>query len=433
MKTIKRITASVLLAVILCVSALPISVSADTTLVYSTAKNSGTRHVVCTTLDGTSAPTYYTYTGDYAYSTLSKLEGEALYDKLNELMTDTHKKTSSYDDCRDMPIYTDCENEDGRINLIYTSYSATKADWTNTNGVWNREHVWPQSLGGFNYKKGDVPAQDMHHVRPSDKDVNSTRDNLLYGNVSSGKNAVSVSKIGSIVGGKYNGTYFEPLDNVKGDVARICLYVYVRYGEEYTKCSSITNVFSDIDTLLEWCALDPVDTWEMGRNEVVGAYQGNRNVFIDYPEYAWLLFEREIPDDLTTPTSASNGDAGGDVGGGDTDGDTSGCEHKNAELRGVMTADCYTKGFSGNLYCPDCKTIISKGEEIQKTTHRFIKLDGDLGLEKCENCGEARSVSDGKNDAVIVAVAVSSGTAVAGGGAACFFIIRKRRLLRLKK
>ncbi len=431
MKTIKRITASVLLAVILCVSALPISVSADTTLVYSTAKNSGTRHVVCTTLDGTSAPTYYTYTGDYAYSTLSKLEGEALYDKLNELMTDTHTNPSTYNDCRDMSVQTDCENGNGLVTLIYTSFSATRADFGGQAGDWNREHVWPKFLGGFDE---EAAGGDLHHIRPSDLKVNSDRGNLKYGNAANGSNVTAGTLVGtSVVGGKSNGTYFEPLDNVKGDVARICLYVYVRYGEEYTKCSSITNVFSDIDTLLEWCALDPVDTWEMGRNEVVGAYQGNRNVFIDYPEYAWLLFEREIPDDLTTPTSASNGDAGGDVGGGDTDGDTSGCEHKNAELRGVMTADCYTKGFSGNLYCPDCKTIISKGEEIQKTTHRFIKLDGDLGLEKCENCGEARSVSDGKNDAVIVAVAVSSGTAVAGGGAACFFIIRKRRLLRLKK
>ena len=95
--------------------------------------------------------------------------------------------------------------------------------------------------------------------------------------------------------GTYGSGYFEPLNNVKGDVARICLYMYVRDGSSYSKCSSITNVFQSVDVLLQWCEDDPVDTWELGRNEVVEAYQGNRNVFIDYPEYAWLLFGEDIP------------------------------------------------------------------------------------------------------------------------------------------
>ena len=65
--------------------------------------------------------------------------------------------------------------------------------------------------------------------------------------------------------GHYNSTYFEPLDNVKGDVARICLYVYVRWGSNWG-ADSITEVFQSVDVLLEWMAIDPVDTWEMGRN-----------------------------------------------------------------------------------------------------------------------------------------------------------------------
>jgi hypothetical protein len=61
--------------------------------------------------------------------------------------------------------------------------------------------------------------------------------------------------------------------------------------------------------------MDPVDTWEMGRNEVVEAYQGNRNVFIDYPELAWLLFGEEVPDDMVTPSGiAKNGAQGGNTG-----------------------------------------------------------------------------------------------------------------------
>ena len=77
--------------------------------------------------------------------------------------------------------------------------------------------------------------------------------------------------------------------------------------------------------LLEWCELDPVDDWEMGRNDVVEVLQGNRNVFIDYPEYAWLLFDEEIPDGMTTPTRASranNEEQGG--GSNENEGESSG-------------------------------------------------------------------------------------------------------------
>ena len=61
--------------------------------------------------------------------------------------------------------------------------------------------------------------------------------------------------------------------------------------------------------LLEWCELDPVDTWEMGRNEVVQKIQGNRNVFIDYPELAFKLFDKEVPSDMTTPSGEAKNSA----------------------------------------------------------------------------------------------------------------------------
>lgn len=57
-----------------------------------------------------------------------------------------------------------------------------------------------------------------------------------------------------------------------------------------------------LDTLLEWMEDDPVDTWEMKRNDLVEQIQGNRNVFIDYPELAWLMFDLEVPENLQSPT-----------------------------------------------------------------------------------------------------------------------------------
>ena len=271
---------------------------------YSKQYNSGTRDIWCTTLSGTSASSYYT--GSYTYDNLSTLSSSSLKSSLTTLMTSTHSKTSSYDDCHYKADRTDCENENGRVTLIYTSYSATMSQW---NG-WNREHVWPQSLGGNNTSGGGA---DLHHIRPSDAGVNSSRGNKKYGNAGTGASEKHGSNPAvGVLGGTYNSTYFEPLDNVKGDVARICLYVYVRWGSNWG-ATDITKVFQSVDVLLAWCELDPVDTWEMGRNEVVQNIQGNRNVFIDYPEYAWMIYGREVPEDMVTPSGKASGGA---VGGG---------------------------------------------------------------------------------------------------------------------
>ena len=269
--------------------------------VYSDEYNSGQRHVVATTLNGTSADSYYN--GSYEYDVLSEQSASSILSALRNLMTSTHNKNSSYEDCWNYADNADCENENGKVVLIYTNVTTTLS---NKNSGWNREHVWPKSLGGY---ETSGPGADLHHIRPSDNRVNSCRNNLKYGNVSGGKTATGGNAASGIDGGTYNSTYFEPHDNVKGDVARICLYMYVRYGGSWSKCSSITNVFQSVDVLLEWCEIDPVDTWELGRNEVVGAYQGNRNVFIDYPEYAWLIFGKEVPEDMTTPSGEAKSNA----------------------------------------------------------------------------------------------------------------------------
>lgn len=379
----KRI-AALSLVLILVLSLLSISISADNSLQpqYSTSANSGIRDQICTTLNGTHADDYYT--GNYTYENLSELDRSTLLSTLRTLMSKTHKKTTSYNDCRDLAPKTDCQNGDGvTVTLIYTGFKATMDHYINnldSDAGWNREHVWPKSLGGFG---NSGPGADLHHVRPSDQPINSTRGNLKYGNVTTGSAATGAGYTGNALGGYSSGGYFEPLDNVKGDVARICLYLYVRYGGDssYT-CNSITNVFQSVDVLLEWCALDPVDTWEMGRNEVVGKIQGNRNVFIDYPELAWLLFDQQIPADLQTPSS----------------GDTTTpppppvteppvteppvtepstptepeCTHTSTVVQNEVPVTCISDGYTGDTYCADCGDLISYGEVITATgEHQF--------------------------------------------------------------
>ena len=313
----RRLSAALLSVCLILVSFVSvIPVEAKT---YSVSPNWGTRDEVCYELSD-DAIAYYT--GSYTYEALSSLSASSLKTTLNKLMGPTseggtHSKMTSYDDCRDNSPITDCENGDSSdFKMLYTSYSATYSEYNGGNG-WNREHVWPKSLGGFETSSA---GSDIHHIRPAEAVVNSFRNNHKYGNVSGG--TTKAGNLSGIIGGSYASGYFEPLDNVKGDVARIILYVHVRYYDEFSKTNTITNVFQSIDVLLEWCALDPVDTWEMGRNDVVEDIQGNRNVFIDYPELAWQLFGKTAPANMTTPSSnAANGNTGN---GGSTGGDNTG-------------------------------------------------------------------------------------------------------------
>ncbi len=356
MKTYLIRTASVILLLATILSVLPVFGSTQPT--YSTTSNSGIRDVICTTLDGTGADAYYGV--DYDYDMLSELSSADLYQELAELMTTTHKKITTYDNCRDYAVRTDCEQGDGRVMLIYTSYSANgMSDYLGGAANWNREHVWPKSLGGFETSKA---GSDLHHIRPSNASVNSSRGNDKYGEVNGGSTTSCTIGGKTYVGGYRQSGYFEPLDNVKGDVARICLYLYVRWAAEYPQCKSITNVFQSVDVLLDWCEQDPVDTWEMGRNEVVGSIQGNRNVFIDYPEYAWLLFDREVPDDMITPSGeASDGNAGG-----------TSCAHPSTQIKNNTSATCGKDGYTGDTYCNDCGKKIKSGSTIAATgNHSF--------------------------------------------------------------
>ena len=346
---------------------------------YSTQYNSGQRDVVATTLNGTSADAYYN--GSYEYDVLSQKSASEIQSALSTLMKNTHSYTSSYNDCHYKADRTDCENEDGRVSLIYTSYSATMSQW---NG-WNREHVWPQSLGGGNTSGGGA---DLHHIRPSDAVVNSTRGNKKYGNTNGGTAKYGSNPASGYLGGYYNSTYFEPLDNVKGDVARICLYVYVRWGSAWG-ATSITKVFQSVDVLLDWMELDPVDTWELGRNEVVEDIQGNRNVFIDYPEYAWLIFGKEVPSDMVTPSGeAMEGNGSGSTtpectSHTDTNLDYV-CDKCGAKLEKPVDPEC-TSHTDTNLdyVCDKCGAKLEKPIDPECTEHVDANTDY-----VCDNCGE---------------------------------------------
>jgi endonuclease I len=218
------------------------------------------------------------------YNTALGLEGAALKTALHNII-DNHQEYS-YDDLRDFILEDTDEdpNNSNNIILLYTGRSQAKNTFGGDPDDWNREHVWAKSHGDF----GDNPpcGTDAHHMRPTDASVNSDRGNLDFDN--------GGTQHSEATGCYYDADSWEPRNAVKGDVARMMFYMAVRYqgddGEIDLELANYTPtsgpLFGKLSTLLAWNNQDPPDAFEQNRNEVIYGYQGNRNPFIDYPEFA---------------------------------------------------------------------------------------------------------------------------------------------------
>lgn len=332
-----------------------------------------------------SVGSYSTSISSYYSSSSTQYSGTQLLGQLHDLITSTHKTYTTYDD-NGKNLYQ--QNTDqwydasgnkvsGYLRDFYSGVkwpNAWAATAGNTSGGYNREHVWCQSLsvpsGSSSQLWGTTGGgADMHHLRPTEVRINSTRNNHLYGEVGSSRDSYKVySKLGTnttyALGGYYYNDVFEPIDSVKGDVARIVFYVYTHYNSysvsaafgsygstngsgssSYFASSElpITNLVSGSESaawsmLLEWNESDPVDSMEMKRNNQVATYQGNRNPFIDYPDLAkccwgsskWNWSTRSIYGSSSSGSGSGSGDSGSSSGGsssGSSSSTTSGSEY----------------------------------------------------------------------------------------------------------
>ena len=145
----------------------------------------------------------------------------------------------------------------------------------------NCEHTWPQSRFTTTFSR-EMQKSDLNHLFPTDTKANSMRGNHPFGDVygSSVGNGCNDSSIGSPAAERRfsksdGGTYFEPPQEHKGNVARALFYFSVRYK---TSISSTQEAY-----LRKWHEEDPVDEEELKRNNSVQEVQGNRNPFIDFP------------------------------------------------------------------------------------------------------------------------------------------------------
>lgn len=226
---------------------------------------------------------------DYYKEAIGK-EGQALKVALHEII-DGHTQLDYSIAWEALKETDEDPNNQNNVILFYSGESRAKSRNGGNVGDWNREHTWAQSHGSFGTSKG--PGTDIHHLRPTDVQVNSSRGNLDFDNGGSpvkGCNGCFITE-----------SSFEPPDRVKGDVARILFYMATRYEpgdkvdlELNEKLNNgNTPYHGKLSTLLKWHEQDPVDEFEENRNNVIQKWQGNRNPFIDHPEWVNLIWKQQ--------------------------------------------------------------------------------------------------------------------------------------------
>ncbi|MAM19601.1 MAG: Ig-like domain-containing protein [Christiangramia sp.] len=207
---------------------------------------------------------------DYYDSMVFISNSDLLYTSLAEFTTTMHVNRLEYSDRHDYLYDADADPDDASmVILMYSGEKRPDDEYQlgdlSEGETYNTEHIYPQSL-----LNEDEAANDMHHMRVADTEVNSERLNYPYTDGSGEYKLV-------------NGNSWYPGDDWRGDVARMVMYVNLRYGDEFNEVGSL-------ELFLEWNREDPVSEFEMQRNNVIEGAQGNRNPFIDNPYLATMIW-----------------------------------------------------------------------------------------------------------------------------------------------
>ena len=234
------------------------------------------------------------------------LTGTALKNALATKITTTHTNLLSYTP----GVWNACKETDldptnsNNVLLVYGYENGTDGDVTNdrvrsknansgNNGDWNREHVYAKSLGtptlldgGTANNSSSDAGEDAHHLRSADVQRNNTRGSLKF--------ATGNGTSNTVLGGWYPG------DEWKGDIARMMMYMYLRYVNQCLPINVGTGMATPSDPnmlnlFLQWNVEDPVNAFEDNRNTYHGntanaSAQGNRNPFIDNPYLATVIW-----------------------------------------------------------------------------------------------------------------------------------------------
>lgn len=250
------------------------------------------------------------------YNSANGLTGYALKTELHNIISNGHNPQSYNDlwtafqttdddqyyenDGKVLDIYS--ENPDGNDPYEFTFINDECGNYNSEADCYNREHLMPQSW----FNENAPMVTDIHHIYPTDGYVNGMRGHLPFGEVGSANfTSQNGSKRGNNILPGYGGMVFEPIDEFKGDIARVYFYMATRYediigswenandGSMATFDGSSDHVFEDwmIQMLLNWHNTDPVSQKEIDRNNDAYDYQGNANPYISHPDYANMIWD----------------------------------------------------------------------------------------------------------------------------------------------
>lgn len=208
---------------------------------------------------------------------------------------------------------------DGTAAYFYNHSSTDQCGTYNSEGdCYNREHTFCDSWLGTSSPQ----RSDAHHVIPTDGYVNNRRGSYPHGKVGSASwTSTNGSKLGSSnTSTGYTGTVFEPIDEFKGDFARMYFYMATRYEDKiagWVNNGSANTILAGNsfpayktwfkDLMMQWHNLDPVSQKEIDRNNAVYSYQHNRNPFIDRPEFVDMIWGSGTVSYTITATAGANG------------------------------------------------------------------------------------------------------------------------------
>jgi endonuclease I len=261
------------------------------------------------------------------YNSANGLSGASLKTALSTIITNGHQDkgySGLWTGYKTTDIDKNYEN-DGSILDIYSEKPVGTDPYKYTPGTnqcgtysvegncYNREHIVPQSL----FNEASPMVSDIHFIRATDGKVNGMRSNYPFGKVGTATfTSKNGSKLGNSTSSGYSGTVFEPIDEFKGDVARMIFYFVTRYQSKLSSFSSGNMLGSstfpglqtwELNVLLAWHNQDPVSQAEINRNNASYTFQGNRNPFIDNSNYVNLIWGSGSTGGGTTPPPTTTG------------------------------------------------------------------------------------------------------------------------------